>query len=385
MLAAVDVLIYGDTDTSPALRHELPLAIVDPFLYLEHEGRRAVVTHAAEEARVQAAAPGIERLLLERLGYDQMLEEGRPREEVEIEVSLRAARELGVRAARVPGEFPLQLADALRADGVALTPDAQLFTARRRRKSPAELDGIKRATDAALEGFAEAARILRESQISTDGLVFEGDPLTAEALRARIREVCARVGAPAPSDIIVREAGPEAPLGHDPGAGLLHAHQPIEIDVWPRDERSGCWSDMTRTFVRGEISDAVAGLHELVLEAHRKACDAVAPGAAAGGLFDIACDVFERAGHPTQRTLEPGGTLTEGFYWSLGHGVGLQVHEAPVLGRGDRELLVEGDVLAVEPGSYRPGVGATRVEDLLLVTDGGSVSLTGGFPHGLTP
>ncbi len=381
----MDLLIYGDTETSPALRHELPLAIVDPFLYLEHDGRRAVVTHASEEPRVAAAAPGVERLLLEQLGYDEMLAEGRPREQVEIEVCLRAAREVGVSEARVPGEFPLQLADALRAAGVALTADARLFAERRRRKSEAELAGVKRATDAALEGFAEAARMLRESHIAGEGLTLDGEPLTAEAVRARIREVCARVGAPAPADIIVREAGPQAPLGHEPGTGLLHAHQPIEIDVWPRDEHSGCWSDMTRTFVRGEVSDAVGRLHELVLEAHRTACDAVAPGAVAGSLYDIACEVFERAGHPTQRTLQPGGTLTEGFYWSLGHGVGLQVHEAPVLGRGDREALVEGDVVAVEPGSYRPGVGATRVEDLLVVTAGGHDALTGAFPHGLTP
>jgi Xaa-Pro aminopeptidase len=381
----MDVLIYGDTESSPALRHELPLSILDPFLYLEHDGRRAVVTHASEEARVAGAAPEVERILLEQLGYDQMLGEGRPREEVEFEVCIRAARELGVREAQVPGEFPLALADQLRRAGIALRPDPLLFAQRRRRKSRAELDGIKRATDAALEAFAEAARMLREAQIDGERLVLDGEPLTAEALRARIRGVCARVGAPAPPDIIVREAGPQAPLGHEPGSGLLHAHQPIEIDVWPRDEHSGCWSDMTRTFVRGSISDAIAELHELVLRSHRSACAAVAPGVGSGELFAIACEVFERAGHPTQRTLAPGDSLTEGFYWSLGHGVGLQVHEAPILGRGDSEALVEGDVLAIEPGSYQPGVGATRVEDLLLVTADGHESLTGDFPNHLTP
>jgi Xaa-Pro aminopeptidase len=381
----VNVLIYGDSETSPALRHELPLAIVDPFLYLERDGRRAVITHASEEPRVAAAAPDVERLLLERLGYDQMLAEGRKRDEVEIEVCVRAARELGIEEARVPGEFPLALADALRAAGIAVTPDRQLFADRRRRKSAEELDGIRRASSAALEGFAAAAEVLRESHIEGDALVRHGEPLTAEALRARIREVCARAGAHAPPDIIVREAGPQAPLGHEPGSGLLHAHQPIEVDVWPRDEHSGCWSDMTRTFVRGTVSQAVAELHELVLQAHRSSCARVAPGAVASELYDIACDVFEQAGLPTQRTTEPGETLTEGFYWSLGHGVGLAVHEAPFLGRGDRETLIDGDVVALEPGAYVPGVGATRVEDLLLVTAEGHMSLTGGFPLELIP
>lgn len=381
----MNVLIYGSTETSAALRHELPLAIVDPFLYLERDGRRAVITHASEAARVAAVAPDTEHLLLEALGYDRLLDEGHPREEVEIEVCVRAARGFGIEHALVPGEFPLALADALRGAGIGVTAAPQLFADRRRRKGATELAGVKRASAAALEAFAEAARMLRDSQIDADALVLDGAPLTSEALRARIREVCARAGAPAPPDIIVREAGPQAPIGHEPGSGPLHAHQPIEIDVWPRDEHSGCWSDMTRTFVRGTPSDAVSQLHQLVLRAHRDACGAVAPGAVASDLYGVACEHFERAGQPTQRTTAPGESLTEGFYWSLGHGVGLEVHEAPVLGRGNREQLVDGDVVAIEPGSFQPGAGTTRVEDLLLVTAGGHESLTGEFPHGLTP
>jgi len=381
----MNVLIYGDTERSPALRHELPLAIGDAFLYLETAGRRAVLTHALEESRIATAAPDIERLLADALGRDALIAEGLPRDDADAEVCVRAVAALGIRAAIVPPEFPLALADRLRAAGVDLTPDETVFIARRRRKSPAEMAGIRRASQVAVAAMSEAAAMLREASIDGETLVHQGELLTAEAVRARIREVCARGGAPAPADIMVKPMGPDAAVGHESGAGPLPANTPIEIDLWPRDESSGCWSDMTRAFVRGEISDAIAGIHELVLEAHERACAAVRPGATGVELYGLACDVFEAAGYPTQRTKAPGETLREGFYFSLGHGVGLEVHEPPILGRGDPSPLLSGDVIAVEPGIVDPAVGGTRVEDLLLVTDDGSECLTGSFPYGLVP
>ncbi len=184
---------------------------------------------------------------------------------------------------------------------------------------------------------------------------------------------------------MIKPMGPNPAGGHEPGSAPLLAHVPIEIDLWPQDERSGCWADMTRAFVRGDISDSIAALHALVLEAHERACGAVAPGVSCVELYGLACDVFEAAGHPTQRTKAPGETLRDGFYFGLGHGVGLEVHEAPLLGRASNDELIEGDVIAVEPGTTVPAIGGTRVEDLLLVSPDGCERLTGAFPHGLVP
>ncbi|MFI4977586.1 MAG: M24 family metallopeptidase [Solirubrobacterales bacterium] len=381
----MNVLIYGDTETSPALRHEVPLAIGDPFLYLEADGRRVVVTSALEEARIARAAPDLERLLVDALGWDELLAEGRTRGEIELELCVRAAAALEIRDALVPPEFPLALADGLRRAGVALTPEETLFGERRRRKTAAEIAGIRRACDAALGAIDEAAAMLRQAVVHGQDLMQGDEPLRSETVRARVREVCARAGAPAPADIMVKPMGPSASIGHDPGAGPLPAHVPIEIDLWPQDEQSGCWADMTRTFVRGEISDPIAELHALALAAHERACAAVEPGVTGEELYGLACDVFEAAGHPTQRTKAAGEALREGFYFSLGHGVGLEVHEAPILGRGDTDSLIAGDVIAIEPGTVVAGVGGARVEDLLIVTDDGSERLTGSFPYGLVP
>jgi Xaa-Pro aminopeptidase len=212
-------------------------------------------------------------------------------------------------------------------------------------------------------------------------LLHAGEPLTAEAVRAAIRSACAAAACPTPPDIMVVSLWSGG--GHDPGSGPLPADLPIEIDLWPRDELSGCWADMTRTFVGGQTSAPVAKLSEVVREALEAARAAARPGITGRALYDTAAEVVERAGYPTQRTREPGQRLTHGFYFSLGHGVGLEVHEAPALGLAGTDPLVAGDVVAIEPGIEGvDGIGGVRFEDLLLITEEGCETLT-RFPYDL--
>jgi Xaa-Pro aminopeptidase len=205
--------------------------------------------------------------------------------------------------------------------------------------------------------------------------------VTAEQVRAAIREACAARGAPAPADIIV--ASVWQGFGHEPGSGPLPANLPIQIDLWPRDERTGCWADMTRTFVVGEPDEATRAQEALVRKAHFAARDAVRPGITGRELHAIVCDVFEAAGHRTQRT-GPGDDPNEGFQFSLGHGVGLEVHEDPGMGQSGRAPLVVGDVIASEPGLWEREIGGVRFEDLFLVTADGCEVLT-DFPYDLKP
>jgi len=172
--------------------------------------------------------------------------------------------------------------------------------------------------------------------------------------------------------------------GHDPGTGPLPAGLPIQVDLWPRDEASGCWADMTRTFVvGGEPSDEVRRQEQLVREVFEHVQAAAKPGVTGRELHAITCDVFEREGYRTQRT-GPGDDPNEGFQFSLGHGVGLQVHEDPSLGQAGHAPLVAGDVIAIEPGLWDREVGGVRFEDLLLITDDGCQTLT-NYPYDLTP
>ena len=126
----------------------------------------------------------------------------------------------------------------------------------------------------------------------------------------------------------------------------------------------------------------LAEMETLSLRALTEAKEAVRPGVTGRELFDATCELFESAGYPTQRTSGP--DEDEGFLWSLGHGVGLDVHEPPSMGLAGRDPFVVGDVLALEPGLSQEGIGAVVFEDLVVVTDEGCEVLT-DFPYDLTP
>ena len=379
-----DVLIHGDTNRSAALRHELPLGILDPFSYFEVDGRRVVVIAAMEADRLQEAAPGVEIVDPYELGLDELVARGMRWHDIDAELCARAAARLGTRRLVVPGAVPVAVADRLRADGIEVVPDELLFIRRRRSKNASEIEGVRRAQAAADAGMAAAAELLRTASARDGVLVHDGEALTSEAVRARIREVCAERGAPADEDIIVA-AGPAGASGHEQGSGPVPAGVPLIVDIWPRDERSGCFSDMTRTFVTGgEPAEDVVRWHSLAHMALQRVYEQVRPGVTGRDLFAAACDVFEEAGEPTQRTKPEGETLRNGFFHSLGHGVGLEVHEEPALGRTGADPLVPGDVVAIEPGCYRNGYGGVRLEDLVLVTEDGFERLT-DFSYELAP
>jgi Xaa-Pro aminopeptidase len=364
------------------MRHELPISIGDPFLLGIVGGRMHVMASTLERTRIAAAAPDAVLHDFAELGFYELLESGMSFNELELELTSRAARAMGVGEAIVDPEMPVVVADRLRADGLVLDPDHEVIAARRRVKSAAELAGIRRAQAAAEAGMSAAAALLRQAVPHGERLMLGGEVLTAESVRAVLRDACHRHGAPAPPDVIV--ASVWQGFGHEAGSGPLPANLPIVIDLWPRDEGSGCWADMTRTFVVGEIGDSVRALEALVREAIDRAREAVRPGVTGRALHASVCDLFESAGHRTQRTGPGVEDPNEGFQVSLGHGVGLQVHEDPGLGQTGRGELVAGDVIAIEPGLWQPDVGEVRFEDLLVVTEDGSETLT-SYSYELTP
>jgi Xaa-Pro aminopeptidase len=167
------------------------------------------------------------------------------------------------------------------------------------------------------------------------------------------------------------------------GSGPIAPNEPIVLDLFPKDRESGCYADMTRTFVVGDPPEELVEYQRLVKEALDKSIEALKPGAVGRDVFQVACDVFHQAGYPTQLSKEDGEVLDRGFYHGLGHGVGLEVHERPWLSR-DPGTLKAGDVVTIEPGLYRPEFGGCRLEDLVLITDDGPENLT-QYPYDLQP
>jgi Xaa-Pro dipeptidase len=123
-------------------------------------------------------------------------------------------------------------------------------------------------------------------------------------------------------------------------------------------------SDITRTYIAGKSTEKQERIFEIVKSAHQNAIDAIKPNIPAKDVDMAARRVIQEAG------------FGEFFVHSLGHGVGLKVHEAPTLGPESKEVLNEGNVLTVEPGIYLPGFGGIRIEDTILVTKEGAEKLT---------
>lgn len=376
-----DVLIYADTLRSPELRHEVPLAVPDPFLYVERDGARYAVAPSLEVVRLREL-DGVEAVPYEAVGLDDLIARGVAREEQYLHLALNACRQLGVERALVPHTFPLELADHLRAHGIELTVDRRYFAARRRVKTEAELQGILRAQRAAEAAMDAVRALLRRARPRGETLELDGEPLTCERLRRAVDEVLGDRDAVA--DEVILSHGPQTAVGHETGHGPIAPGEPVIVDLFPRDRRSGCYADMTRTYVVGDPPEELVRYHRLVGEALEQALGRIRAGVSARDVYLATCDLFEAAGYRTGRSKGPGEVLEEGFYHGLGHGVGLEVHEEPGMGLSSTAALVAGDVLAVEPGLYRPGFGGCRLEDLVQVTDEGCRRLT-DYPYDLEP
>jgi Xaa-Pro aminopeptidase len=374
-----DLLIYGDSMHDAAMRHEVPVPVPDPFLYIERNGERHAVVTSFEVSRLEPV--GIKTHPYEEFGYDELLAQGLARREVVLRALEAAVEQLGVEQAVVPADFPVLLADRLRAKGVELTPDYDVFSERRRVKTETELEGIRKAQRGTEAAMAAAREMLRGAEASNGRVTLDGEPLTSERIKSRIAEVFNEHDLIADEFIVAH--GGQAASGHDMGSGPIASGEAVVIDLFPRDRETGCYADMTRTYVVGEIPDEIAEYHKLVYEALKRSLEAVKPGAEGSAVYGLVCDVFHEAGYPTQLSKQPGEVLSSGFFHGLGHGVGLEVHEPPWLSRDPSEL-VAGDVITLEPGLYREGYGGVRLEDLVLVTEDGAENLT-DFPYDLRP
>ena len=372
------VLIYGDSFRSADMRHAVPLGVPDPFLYAERNGDRHVFANSMEAARLQELGL-FDVHVDEELGVDELVESGVEPRELTAQLALRAVASLGLERATVPENFPVWLADRLRAQGVELDVDQELFDDRRRAKTAAQLEGMKRAQRAAEAAMDACRELLRRAEIRGDELLLDGKQLTVERVKADMSMVFAAHDTTADEYIVA--PGAQGAVGHDMGSGPIRPSTPLVVDIFPRDNASAVYTDMTRTFVVGDVPDDVREWHRLVKEALDRAVAEIRPGVEGRAVFEHTCDIFEAA---TQRTKKPGETLGDGFFHGLGHGVGLEVHEAPGMGRLSRKTLVAGDVVTVEPGLYRVGYGGVRLEDIVLVTENGAEVLT-DYPYDLEP
>jgi Xaa-Pro aminopeptidase len=243
--------------------------------------------------------------------------------------------------------------------GVELVPASGLVEALREVKSAQEVERIRAAAHLADRALALMVSLLRPGARERE-IALEGEFLMR------------RAGAEQAAFDLIVASGPRSALPHAQTTDRpLQAGDLVVIDIGARLD--GYCSDITRTFAVASASDQTRGIYSLVYRAQRAGAAAVREGVTCGDVDAAARDLIEEAGYG------------EAFGHSLGHGVGIEVHEGPRLKKGEVRKLTAGHVVTVEPGIYLEGLGGVRLEDMVLVRPDGSETLTGSPMAGELP
>jgi Xaa-Pro aminopeptidase len=280
-------------------------------------------------------------------------------------------KQQGVKKACIPEQFPAGLAARLKRRKVKLKiHDGPVFP-ERAVKCVEEVKRISGALTMAEVGLAEAIQALKSAKIGRNRrLFYRGAPLTSEKLRAIIDTAILQAGG-LPRHTIVA-GGRQGCDPHEIGYGPLHAHEAIVIDVFPRSQKTGYYGDLTRTVVKGRASEPLRRLYHTVARGQEIGFHLLMDKAVASEVHRSVQRFFEEEGYRTGRRR----SRMEGFFHGTGHGVGLDLHEAPRLSANSGDVLRAGHVVALEPGLYYPSIGGVRLEDMALVTNNGARNLT---------
>ena len=275
--------------------------------------------------------------------------------------------EAGARV-RVLPSLSLGVARAAEGEGIQVDLDEGAVRDRRRRKSAKEIktiESVQRKTEEAME-FVRAT--LAGCPVINGVLQFEGRPLTAETLRSLVEIFLLERGLETADSIVAPGRSSADP--HWRGKGPIKENAPIVVDLFPRDRESRYHSDMSRTFVVGRASRAAREMHDAVREAQDVALDRLKVGVGLSDVHRAVCEVFTRRGFGIPARGKP--LPTRGFLHGTGHGLGLDVHESPIVSESE-DVLAPGDVITIEPGLYDRRVGGVRIEDVVAVMPDGEV------------
>jgi Xaa-Pro aminopeptidase len=355
------LLIVGASERDADLYYATRFLAPDPFPFFRIGDERVIMASDLELGRARRQA-AVETVLSLRK-YEE-----RARDRVEQPTLLdavdEALRERGVRRLLVPAHFPTEYADKLRSREYEVRAKEGIFFEERLVKSGVEIEWITETQRQAEAAMAVAIQAIREAEIRGNELYRDGARLTSDEVRRLIHHALLDRDCFAERTIVA--GGEHGSDPHHEGTGPLPAHQPIVIDIFPRSSRTRYFADITRTVVKGRASVRVKQMYEAVLQAQAQAIALIRHEADGAAIHQEVTAGFERVGF---RTGEADGRM-QGFFHGTGHGLGLEIHEPPRMGKRGA-VLHAGNVVTVEPGLYYPGEGGVRIEDVVVVTETG--------------
>jgi len=366
------LLIIAASEQDANLYYATRFWAPDSFIFVQINGKKFLIMNDLELDRAKSEAKVDQVLSLSTL-VAQAKRSGvsTPGMIDALEVFLK---EQSVKLLKVPPGFPVVLADKLRAKGYELVVGREPFLPQRMIKTPEEVNAIRETIRLTEEALKSVIALIQGSEIKQNGeLWLKGRPLTSELIRKYMHLTL--MG----SDCLGRETiiagGNQACDPHCVGFGPLKAHMPIVLDVFPVSMKSRYYADITRTVLRGTASPQVKKMYAAVQHGQEIGFGMMKHGADGQKIHQAIVDYFEKEGF---RTGLKNGRMT-GFFHGTGHGLGLEIHEAPRISSVS-DILQAGQVVTVEPGLYYPDVGGIRIEDDVLVTESGCEVLS-TFPR----
>lgn len=368
------ILLFGESYHHPNIFYRTGFLAPDPVVVVDRGGDDTVLwTSRLEEGRARKEARVGRVRCTEELDWAEKMSRAGAEQDAWAVLVESICRAEGLSGVMVDADFPTLIADHLRGNDLEVRPRGDLYRRERRIKTEQEVEWITATENAGMDGLQRAIDVIAAAEIR-DGLLWhQGRPLTGDDLVLAVESRLLELGCTTSDSICC--GGPDSADPHRRTSDVIRAGLPIVLDIFPFDKTTRYWGDMTRTVVRGTPPAEVEAMWEAVLEAQQAGLDAVRPGANGRDVHYACCDVFARRGYGSlakpYRAIESEARFIHG----TGHGLGLDIHEYPRVGDVDVTLEV-GDVVTVEPGLYHPGLGGIRIEDLVVVTDGGHRNLT---------
>lgn len=375
MSTTTAVLLAGVPAVNNALYHRLRFSVGDPVAIIEltqgNDMRRTLILRdiemhrARQHARADMVACPADFTSTQGLSGD--------RETATAQAAAECLARAGVTRVLADRSLPLLFVHEVQKRGIAVECDPEFGVFERRAKDQQEIEWLEEAQSDTELAVEMACNLVARAQVARDGmLTHDGAALTSERVRQAIDLWLLNRGYLSPRAIVI--GGPAGADCHDAGSGPLYTEQPIIIDVFPRNRVSLYNGDCTRTVVHGQPPAEVVKMHAAAVAAKRAAIAATRAGVTGEAVHEATAATIRAHGYE-MGLPRPGDPPTRcAMVHGTGHGVGLDVHEPPLLDRGGPELVV-GDCLTIEPGLYCPALGGVRVEDMVIVGGGGCQNL----------
>jgi Xaa-Pro aminopeptidase len=376
------LLFYSESFSSANMYYLTGFLAPDPFIFLKKVGEDPILivsqlelARAKKESRVKDVRSYFDYdfMSIVRSASDW-------REGVMNFIASATKRELGAEGSIcVPPNLSVILADSLRKAGLKVKPVFDVVEKARETKEREEIDAVASVQKSVEEATGKVIDLIAAADPGPKGNLYFRENgkkrlLTVGKLRSVLDHAFVDRGCVDENDSIIA-CGRYGAMGHYFGKpkDVLKANETVVLDIFPKNAASRYFSDMTRTVVKGRAPKEIGKMFETVLQVRGAALDAIKAGVVGKDIQNLSYDIFEKAGY---QTIRGGKQVVKGYNHSLGHGVGLEVHEGPGMGELSRFPLEEHNIVTVEPGLYDPKIGGVRIEDIVEVTKKGCRDLT---------